>query len=337
MESEKFNVQTEVIHQVNPKISVLVPVYNAGLHLNRCIDSLLAQTFKNFEIWLINDGSTDNSGNICNQFAKQDARIHVIHTPNKGVSEARNTALKYAKGEYIRYCDADDWFAPDMLERMYDTAIHQQADIVLCDFSMVYADKEIRNYTTDWNDNKIESLNRYIASTWTCVAMMLIKKSLFVKYNLQSPLGITYCEDFHLAIRLCFFANKVFVIHEPFYFYNQMNTSSTMYLMQSGKNSRRTMQNEIAVYLDIIDFFKQQNQYANFEKVMCWRILKAKQDLILDIKSWNEFLKLTPESKNYIFSCPFINSKLKIMMWCLTHHLKAVTAFIVLLRKVLGK
>ena len=100
----------------NPKISVIIPVYNAEKTLHRCIDSILAQTFSDFEVLLIDDGSKDKSGEICDEYARKDSRIKVCHKENGGVSSARNTGLSKAMGEYVIHCDADDFIEPEMLD-----------------------------------------------------------------------------------------------------------------------------------------------------------------------------------------------------------------------------
>ena len=98
---------------MGPKISVIIPVYNAGKTLHRCVDSILVQTFSDFEVLLIDDGCKDNSGNICDEYAKKDSRVKVVHKDNGGVSSARNVGLNKAKGEWITFIDADDYIASD--------------------------------------------------------------------------------------------------------------------------------------------------------------------------------------------------------------------------------
>ena len=93
----------------NPKISIIVPVYNAERYLHRCIDSILAQTFRDFELLLIDDGSKDNSGYICDEYAEKDERVKVWHKENGGVSSARNVGLDNARGEWVTFADSDDW------------------------------------------------------------------------------------------------------------------------------------------------------------------------------------------------------------------------------------
>ena len=113
-------------------ISIIIPAYNAQATLERCINSLLAQTYPNIELILINDGSADRTGEILDGFALRDARIHVVHTSNRGVSAARNTGLSLAKGEYIGFVDADDWAEPEMFAHLLHWIQEEQADISVC-------------------------------------------------------------------------------------------------------------------------------------------------------------------------------------------------------------
>ena len=112
-----------------PKISIIVPVYKAETYLSRCLDSIINQTFKNFEVLLIDDGSPDCSGEICDKYAAMDTRIRVLHKENGGVSSARQMGLDNAKGEYTIHADPDDWVEPNMLEELYKKA--KEAEYVL--------------------------------------------------------------------------------------------------------------------------------------------------------------------------------------------------------------
>ncbi|MCL2572616.1 MAG: glycosyltransferase [Defluviitaleaceae bacterium] len=116
-------------------VSVIIPVYNAADFLFRCLDSVLAQTHTHLEVILINDGSVDQSGNICDQYAQHDNRIKVIHQKNGGVSAARNVGLNYATGDWVGFVDADDWIEPNMYEKMIDAACKSNRQIVVCGHS----------------------------------------------------------------------------------------------------------------------------------------------------------------------------------------------------------
>lgn len=114
------------------KISIIIPVYNVEAYLQACLDSTLAQTYKNLEIILVNDGSTDKSGSICDQYAEQDSRIIVIHKDNAGVSAARNDGLKIATGEYICFIDSDDTVSPKLISSLYEKIEQFDVDMVIC-------------------------------------------------------------------------------------------------------------------------------------------------------------------------------------------------------------
>lgn len=122
-------------------ISVIVPVYNVEPYLPQCLDSILAQTYKDLEILLIDDGSTDRCSEICDQYAARDPRIRVRHTENRGLSVARNCGLDHACGDYIGFVDSDDWIEPDMYESLFHTAEQTGADIVTCRFYQEYVGK----------------------------------------------------------------------------------------------------------------------------------------------------------------------------------------------------
>ena len=124
-----------------PAVSVIVPVYKAENYLCHCVDSLLAQTFPDFEILLIDDGSPDHSGDICDEYARKDSRVRVFHKENEGVSSTRQCGIDNAKGEYTIHADPDDWVEPDMLEELYKKAKEEDADVVICDFYEDIGDK----------------------------------------------------------------------------------------------------------------------------------------------------------------------------------------------------
>ena len=117
---------------MQPLISVIIPVYKVELYLRECIDSVLAQTYQNLEVILVDDGSPDQCGSICEQYAEKDNRVCVIHKENGGLSDARNAGIDVAKGEYIGFVDSDDWVAPDMYECLYKASVEYNAEFVVC-------------------------------------------------------------------------------------------------------------------------------------------------------------------------------------------------------------
>ena len=309
-------------------ISIIVPIYNIEKFLPCCIHSILAQTFTEWELILVDDGSKDTCGSICDEYATKDGRIRVIHKPNGGLTSARNAGLAMASGEWVMYLDGDDWIEPEMLELLLRKGEETGADIVMGDFLFAYPDRDVPYRLPDWDDCKTSSLNRYITSVWTCVWGGIHRRSLYEEHQLQSPQGVTYCEDFHLIVRLCYFARNVVNVHHPFYHYRQQE-GSVMHNL-----NKKTERDEQWVYQDIIRFFKEQGVYKDYRKTMCWRMLKATQELVLDKSDWKAFQEMVPEKKHYIWDCPYINRKLKINMWCLTHHLSWVSLLMLNLRKL---
>ena len=136
-----------------PELSVIVPVYNAEKYLHKCVDSILNQTYRDFELLLVDDGSPDQCGRICDAYATQDPRVKVIHKPNGGVSEARNVGLDKAKGNYISFIDPDDWVEPDLFRSTIDFCKTKQTDIVCFEVCEVRKNKKKFHYR--FAENKI--------------------------------------------------------------------------------------------------------------------------------------------------------------------------------------
>ena len=116
------------------KVSIVIPVYRAEKYMERCVDSVLAQTYENIEVILVEDGSPDRCGEICDAYAKKDARVKVIHKENEGVSKARNTGLKEVTGEFVQFVDSDDALKPNMTELLVKNMAEQSGDLVICGF-----------------------------------------------------------------------------------------------------------------------------------------------------------------------------------------------------------
>ena len=126
---------------MKPAVSIIVPVYNGEKTLERCVDSVLKQEYKDFELFLINDGSSDKTREICERYAAADDRVLVIHKENSGVSESRNMAIAQAHGEYLQFLDCDDWITPDATKLLVRAAKEEQADLVIADFYRVIGER----------------------------------------------------------------------------------------------------------------------------------------------------------------------------------------------------
>ena len=202
-----------------PAISVIVPVYKAEKYLHRCVDSLLAQTFQDFEVLLVDDGSPDRSGEICDGYAKKDSRIRVFHKENGGVSSARQCGIDNARGEYTIHADPDDWVEPEMLEELYKKAKEDDADIVVCDFYEEYRNRryyKMQSIVSEPQDN-IENFFRekLHSSCWN----KLIKKDIYIDHQIEFPLSIGLWEDMATMPRLFYFANKIAYLPFAYYHY----------------------------------------------------------------------------------------------------------------------
>ncbi len=172
-------------------ISIIVPVYKAEKYLHRCVDSILAQTFTDFELLLINDGSSDNSGKICDEYAQKDNRVRVFHKENGGVSSARNLGLDNTKGDWITFVDSDDWLKPECLERLTNQL---DADMIKC--GVEASDKSFSWNTKNGKCNVKQFLEKYekeSISRTSCVT--LFKAELIHKFNIRFDEKIRFGED----------------------------------------------------------------------------------------------------------------------------------------------
>ena len=166
-----------------------------------------------------------------------------------------------------------------------------------------------------------------MTTIWGSIA----KRSLYTDYSLKSPEGIGYCEDFHLIVRLCHFAKKVVNVHRSFYHYRYRPTS-----IMSNMNGK-TEADEQWVYQDTIRFFKEQGVYEDYRKVMSWRVLKSAQELLLDPAGHKRFMELFNDGREFIFSCPFVNRKIKMLAWMLTHNLRPAVVVFDRMRSMIGR
>ena len=311
-------------------VSIIVPIYNIEGYIRECIDSILAQTYPDFELILVDDDSPDNCGRICDEYAEKDVRIKVIHKENGGLTSARNAGLSVAKGDWIMHVDGDDWIEPDMIESLIEAAKATEADLVFSDF-IKYGPNAGNNQLPSWNSDKIDSMSRYIAYVMTTIWGSIAKRSLYIDHSLKSPEGISYCEDFHLIVRLCHYAKKIANVHRPFYHYRYRPTSIM------SNMSRKTESDEQWVYQDTIRFFKEQGVYEDYRKVMSWRTLKSAQELLLDPSEHHRFMELFNDGKEFIFSCPFVNKKIKMLAWLITHNLRPAVVMFDRMRSMIGR
>ena len=187
---------------MEPTVSIIVPVYNAQDYLERCVDSILNQEYTELEIFLINDGSTDRSGEICESYRKKDSRIHVIHKDNTGVSDSRNMAIRQAKGTYLQFADSDDWMAPQAVKLMVRKANETGCDMVIADFYRVIGDRV--SHKGDIEEDKVMTKEEFASHMmerpsdfyYGASGNKLYRKDIVDGHRLSMNKEISWCEDF---------------------------------------------------------------------------------------------------------------------------------------------
>lgn len=211
------------------EISIIVPIYNVEQYLRKCVDSILAQTFTDFEVILVDDGSPDNSGAICDEYAKLDSRVRVIHKENGGLSDARNAGIEIAKGKYLGFVDSDDFIDKDMYEILYNAFSVEDVDMAIVGYYDEYGDcilnidKDIESFTVIDSTQAIEEIlkgRKLTANVWN----KLYKKELF--QHIRFPKDVI-AEDAFVIIELLLLVNKVGVATKLKYHYIHRKESIT--------------------------------------------------------------------------------------------------------------
>lgn len=233
-------------------ISVIIPVYNVEKYLIRCVDSVINQTYKNLEIILVNDGSTDSSGILCDDLAKGDARIKVIHKENGGVSTAKNDGFLKSRGNYIIFIDSDDYIEEIMIAELYTQLIREDADVSSCGIMNEYTNSKIpqcknTEYYAVYNKEKF--IKEYLIGERVPGSLCNKLLSRRVVENIVFPVGRIY-EDAYYHLDLVESAKKYVISTKPYYHYYHRDKSLT-----SEKYSKRD--------LDCIDVYKRFYEYVS--------------------------------------------------------------------------
>lgn len=212
----------------NELISIIVPVYNVEKYLEKCVDSIINQTYKNLEIILVDDGATDSSGKLCDELAKIDNRIKVYHKENGGLSDARNYGVEKSTGEYIGFVDSDDYIDAEMYEKLYEAIKKENVDVVECNLKIIYPDR-VELFTEQKYYNvytKQEYLEEYlkIEKIFGSACVRLIKSDIAKK--LKFPVGKLY-EDTYYAYDLIEKVDRYVIMNNPYYNYLMRENSIT--------------------------------------------------------------------------------------------------------------
>ncbi len=241
-----------------PSVSIIIPVFNVECYLARCLDSILAQTFRDFEAIIIDDGSSDRSGEICDKYSLKDSRVKVFHTPNRGVSSARNLALKLAQGTYLAFVDSDDYVEPDMIELLYNAMISQQNIDCVLSSSFVETDdgKLLSILHEGLANNSSATCNAADPQLMFATPAMwnkLYRKSIIAENHIKFNPSVAIGEDllFYLTyIRYCRYF--VCVSQKPLYHYIQRTSSVT-------KTGHRSKNESVILAFQILQTLYQKN------------------------------------------------------------------------------
>lgn len=279
------------------QISIIVPVYNTEAYIYRCLESIKAQTFKDWECILIDDGSTDNSGNICDEYAANDSRFKVIHKKNEGVSIARNTGLKKACGKWIGFIDSDDWIEKETYEIAYQHAINSDADIVQWGYcrSDGKNDYDFQVFKSDYDLGKFEDSLKE-SEPYFGFILMLIKHSILKDNDITFPENLSMGEDYIFSLK-CYMAstNVVNLQNIIFYHYFQ-NPNSACHTITDKK---------IEAQIEFIEIFENLIHETKYRESLMKIINRLKAGFktnMLNEKKFNAYRENFPEIEDKIYS-----------------------------------
>ena len=287
---------------LQPIISVIVPVYNAEQYLKRCLSSILSQSFKDFEVVLINDGSTDDSLRICEKFAEKDSRIRLFNRSNHGVSATRQFGIDNVRGKYCIQIDSDDWIDANYLFSLYTTAIDTSSDMVCAAFIREYENRSVQSsmYKTVSVGSYIKALLTFQA--WGSLWNRLILTDVFKKNGISFDGDIQMWEDLAFVLKCLLFTNKVSFCYNVYYHYVQYNSSS----LCSTIHKYDVVSQTVSTIENVVQFYKERGYYELYRKEFAIAKLFSKQRLLFDsqyrdIRRW---FAVYPESNKYF--CSFL-------------------------------
>lgn len=253
---------------MRPMVSIIVPIYNAENYLRRCVDSILNQEYTDFELLLVNDGSTDASGDICEEYGDQDPRVIVIQKENTGVSDSRNRALDRARGKYLQFLDSDDWITPDATRLFVRAAEEYGCDMVISDFYRVVGERlstkgdiEEEGVLTreEFAAHMMENpADFYYGVLWN----KLYRRDIVEEHNLRMDTDINWCEDFMFNLEYIRYAKVFYALHAPIYYYVKRKGS----LASQGINISKTVKMKLNVFEYYNNFYKHVLEEEDYEK-----------------------------------------------------------------------
>ena len=245
-------------------ISVIVPIYNVEKYLNKCLESILGQTYKNIEIILINDGSTDKSKQICEEYINLDKRIVYVEQNNKGVSDARNKGIEKAKGKFILFVDADDYIEFNMIEKLYIKAKEFKCDIVISNYNIIENDKVIKDkYAIEKTEITRNEFIKYMLIEKNYGGYLwnkLIKRKVIS--NCRFDINIHIMEDLIFLLEISKNINSAYILNDEYLYYYVQHNSSALHNKNEKYLTNTLAYEKIFNYIKKDNLIDQYNYYA---------------------------------------------------------------------------
>lgn len=302
-----------------PKVSVIIPVYSVEKYIERCVRSLFEQTLQDLEFIFVDDASPDDSvnrlKNVLEEYPQRKEQVKILSLAvNGGQGNARTIGMKEAQGEYVIHCDSDDWVEPDMYDTMYQTAIRQGADIVLCDWTFEYpGHKVVVRHLPAYDENPQKVIaDSYLYVLNGSLVNKLVKRSLYVEHDIY-PFPVKMAEDYGVVCRLLTHAKKLVQLRNPFYHYEQGNGNS----ITLTKTSDEIVGQMLDVSCRLRDYLLRtdKEKYAICAHFICYssrlHLIRGKWS---DLKRFKETF---PETDKYVsyFSSQAFPKKARLRFW----------------------
>ena len=286
------------------KLSIIIPIYNVECYLHDCVNSILSQTYQNCELILVDDGSPDGCGKICDEYAGKDHRVKVIHKSNGGSASARNAGLSIATGDYITFVDGDDWIEYDGYEKMMRCAEETDSDIVMSDFTIQKADGTCSIRKEGFNNpNSVELIKAMMTGgLHGSNCNKIYRRSLVTENDIHFIDGADYTEDLAFNIKLLTLTTKIAYLPIAYYHYCIYDSSMSHAMVDPDKARKKDLQKvvnltEVSKYLESIGYSAKVEKELNY----CKLIAKMPFLAVVNKRSCLRWCALFPESNKAIW------------------------------------
>lgn len=316
-----------------PAVSIIVPVYKVEKYIRRCLDSVAAQTFTNWECILVDDGSPDASGRICDEYAAKDSRFRVIHKENGGVSSARNAGLDAARGEWIGFVDPDDWIESETFRTAIETAEKENADIVQWDYEPFGDEKLISRHKSHASlegvlrPGELDSFPWYFGMCW----LRMYSRKIFEKYSLRFPLELTWMEDTYVSYCSLGCSAKTVMVGKKLYHYFSRPDSAVGRLDYDNDSIYKRIK-----CIQLIDEFAKRNSISCLGRIIYREKLMTKNSFLLASfpPNYASFIGTFPECNGV---SGLMRPREKVVYFLVMHHMKVLSNILIVISSTVKK